>query len=739
LLSVIADAQETKSLMVTSGQLSSLLTNDEKNTITDLSLVGTIDARDFKTMRDSMSVLSHVDISKVKITSYDGFDGTYEYFENPIYYANEIPRLAFFSDYNNMGKLTLTSIILPDSLNSIGQGAFRKCSGLKMITIPSSVISIGLEAFSYCTSLDSITIPFSVNHIGDGAFLSCTSLRSLTLLSPSPIDLSKSVDVFSKVDLSACTLYIPYGTKPSFLKASKWMYFVNLVELPGLFTTSNSVGLSNAAGSYSFYIASSVPWTASSDKEWLKVIPSKSEGNDSLLLQVTELKEGKRMGTVTLYPEGLDSQIVCVTQYNSRFVIAGFLYKILGDQKKKLTTLSLSGTIDVTDFKTMRDSMPVLEALDLRDVTVVHYSGNEGTEYYTDYHDNTVPDNAFWNKKNLKSVILPSSVTSIGNSVFEFCTGITTIDIPDGVTTIGPNAFQYCSGLESVKIPNSVEKIDDHTFHLCEKLSNITIPSSVKSIGNSAFWLCTNLAKLDIPSSVDTIGLYAFGRSTAFLNVDPDNPKYSSIDGILYNKDQTHLIQCPNIINEKFTIPSSVTTIEKSAFGGCTLLKALSIPESVTTLGSGAFYDCTGLKYIIVNWEKPIDLGNTLRPFENVNFDDCILYVPDGTVALYRKALGWKDFKNILDISKNDSPVIHDANSSIKFYPNPTSGSLTIDMGNSSTPYEINIYSALGVKVISVTASNSRQNLDLPSLSKGIYFMSINNGKNQITRKLIVR
>jgi len=737
LLSVVANAQEAKSLMVTAGQLSSLLTNDEKNAITNLSLIGTIDARDFKTMRDSMPVLSNVDISKVKIDRYNGFDGSGEYY-NTNYYANEIPYFAFSSQFD-MGKSTLTSVILPDSLTSIGQSAFGKCPELKMITIPSSVSSIGFLAFAYCTSLDSISIPSSVNYIGAAAFLSCTSLKSFTLLSPSPIDMSRSDEVFSNVDLSACTLYIPFGTKSSFQKAGKWMDFKNMVEMPGLFSSSNSVSLSNVAGSYSLYISSNVTWTASSDKEWLKVIPSKSIGNDSLLLQVEELKEGKRMGTVTLYPEGLDSQTICVTQYGNQPVSAGTLHKILGDQKKTLTTLSLSGTIDASDFKTIRDSMPVLIELNLRDVSVVSYSGPDGTNFYTDYSANTIPDNAFYNLKNLKSVILPTSITSIGNSAFEFCTGLTTIDIPDGVTTIGPNAFQYCSGLESVKIPNSVKTIDEHAFHLCEKLSNITIPSSVKSIGNSAFWCCTNLAKLDIPSSVDTIALYAFGRSTAFLNVDPNNPKYSSIDGLLYNKNQTHLIQCPNILTGRFTIPSSVTAIERSAFVGCTLLRSLSIPDSVNTLGSSAFYDCTGLKYIIVNWKKPFDLGNTFKPFENVNIDDCILYVPDGTVALYRKALGWKDFKNILEVSKNDSPIIPDANSSFKFYPNPTSGSLTIDMGNSLTPYDINIYNELGIKLISVIASNSRQNLDLTNLSKGIYFLSINNGKNQITRKLIIR
>jgi hypothetical protein len=160
----------------TAGGLSTAITTVGGNlsTITNLTITGTIDARDFKIMRDSMPKLAAINLSAVTIAAYTGTQGTQGSDNNYVYAANDLPSAAFD------GRTNLTSVTLPSSLTSIGDGAFGLCSGLTSITIPSSVTSIGEGAFIEC-GLTSITIPSSVTSIGQNAFENCTGLTSITI------------------------------------------------------------------------------------------------------------------------------------------------------------------------------------------------------------------------------------------------------------------------------------------------------------------------------------------------------------------------------------------------------------------------------------------------------------------------------------------------------------------------------------------------------------------------------
>lgn len=144
----------------------------------------------------------------------------------------------------------------------------------------------------------------------------------------------------------------------------------------------------------------------------------------------------------------------------------------------------------------------------------------------------------------------------------------------------------------------SVIYIGDDAFQGCGGLTSITIPSSVISIGTSAFYGCTGLKSITIPSSVITIRDNAFANCTGLINIDDNNPNYTSLDGIFYIKTMTILIQCPISKTGNITIPSSVTTISGSAFYGCKFLTNITIPSSVTSIGGAAFSGCTGLTSI---------------------------------------------------------------------------------------------------------------------------------------------
>ena len=174
---LMLQATVSKTVNVTAGGLSTALTYTELITVTDLTITGTIDARDFKVMRDNMLMLDEVDINDASIAAYTGLHGTIT--GNIVYPANNIPSTAFSGS-------SLTSITIPMTVTSIGGEAFYNCVVLSSVVIPSSVTSIGNSAFQYCTGLKSITIPSSVLAIGTAAFLGCDSLTSVAIPSNIP-------------------------------------------------------------------------------------------------------------------------------------------------------------------------------------------------------------------------------------------------------------------------------------------------------------------------------------------------------------------------------------------------------------------------------------------------------------------------------------------------------------------------------------------------------------------------
>jgi hypothetical protein len=188
--------------------------------------------------------------------------------------------------------------------------------------------------------------------------------------------------------------------------------------------------------------------------------------------------------------------------------------------------------------------------------------------------------------------------------------------IPNSVTDIGEMAFYHCENLTSVTIPNSVTNIGESAFHRCKNLTSVTIPDSVKSIGMAAFAL-TGLTSVTIPDGVKHI------QASAFFG-------------------------CKNLTS--VTIPNSVGSIGEFAFDECISLTSITIPTSVWDIGWYAFSACTNLRSVIVQRRTPPNANFAFYDFGDsidIDIDKVCLYVPKGSIAAYRKAGEWRDFKCI--------------------------------------------------------------------------------------------
>ena len=446
----------------------------------------------------------------------------------------------------------IKSIVLPNTIKSIGKEAFSQSTNLIAVTLSEGLTSIGDKAFHGCTSLFSIVLPSTMQTIGAsvfGTFVSGgkMSLKSVVVKGSHPAAISGS----TFPDRSSQTLYVPAGCLSTYAAADYWKDFKEIVENSRItFADANveTICVQN--------------WDQDGDG-YLDKIEAAS---------VTDL------GTAFLGKTQ-------ITSFNELSYFTG-LTTIRNQAFSGCT--SLTAIAIPSNVKTIGDnafagcsSLP----------TVVLPTSLTAIGNY-----------AFSGCSSLPTVVLPTSLTAIGKYAFSGCSSLATITSLNNVTTIGASAFANCTSLVSVSV--NAATVGSNTFSGCTNLSEVTFGSKVADIKEGAFKNCTKLTTISIPGAVVSINSNCFEGCTALNTVTlHQGTKYllpSAFKG------------CYNL--QTITLPDGLLSIGESAFHTCQALKGIEIPSTVTNIEGNVFLQCTSLTTVTVNWQTPLPVPATAFP-----------------------------------------------------------------------------------------------------------------------------
>ena len=496
--------------------------------------------------------------------------------------ANEELKYSLNSDgtaytVTGIGTCTDTEIIIPSEYNA------------------KPVTRIGSDAFRGCKGLTSITIPDSATSIGNYAFLGCTGLTSVTT--------GNGVTSIGDGAFYGCT-------------------GLTSVTIPDSVTSIGNSAFEGCTGLTSVTIGNSVTSIGRSAFSDCTSLTSISIPNSVMSIDAGALRGCSSLETITIPFVG--ARPITTDNYNDGYKqVFGWIF---GYEKTESGKIVNGAVPQYATYVTSINIYWYYIPTSLKTVVL----GNT---------IQTIPVCGFFNCNWLTSITIPESVTSIGGSAFNGCTGLTTVNWNatecTGVGLYSNPIFKGCSNLATVNIGDNVKFIPSYAFRNCTGLTSVTIPDSVTSIGGSAFFECTGLTSIIVEegnTKYHSAGNCLIETATKTLilgcntSVIPMDGSVTSIAGSAFSG-------CTGLTS--IIIPDGLTTIGRLAFQGCTGLTSVTIPDSVTSIGNGAFQGCTGLTSITFN--------GTIAQWKSIPKEalwqnnvpgKCIVHCTDGDISI---------------------------------------------------------------------------------------------------------
>ncbi|MBR3996987.1 MAG: leucine-rich repeat domain-containing protein, partial [Clostridia bacterium] len=553
------------------------------------------------------------------------------------------------------GNTSITGVVLPDTVETIGGYAFYGCTALTHGGLGSGLTTIGSNAFQGCTSLASITVPGTTTLINSSAFSGCKALAD--------VDLPVGLLTIGYYAFSGCTalesIDIPDSVTKLYSRAFENCTSLSEVGYPANWTTVNSsetpfLGCKALTSVTVDEGVTALPANAFVGMSWLtdvRLPDSLRSIGGSAFKGCTGLKEITLPGQLTSMGTYAFSGCTGLTEVTvpagvvslSNYVFSGCTSLTslhLSEGLKAIYAYALSGctaleAIDIPDSVTTLGMRAFQNCRALTDVgfpaswTYVADAGNALPESNA---SNAAFQSPFDGCTALKQITVDAPITVLPQFAFNNLPFVDTVTLPDTVTSIGAFAFYNCTALKSVSMPDCITSIGRYAFCQCTSLRAMYAPAELLSLGDLAFYGCTGLMYIRLSDVLETIGNWAFQRCTELRMIRiPDSVK---------TLNQSLFDDCSRLTS--VTLPRSLERISSSVFRNCSNLHSLKVPDTVTSISSTAFNGVTDLTfycnlytyaatYAIDNKIPIVDLGENIqiesaaldreKSFYKVNYD----------------------------------------------------------------------------------------------------------------------
>lgn len=570
---------------------------------------------------------------------------------------------SFFRDLPN-----LKSITIPSNVKTIGEQAFNGCKALTTVNLPNKLESIGRYAFDNCTSL-SLILPASVNKVGESAFSRISSLKIT--------DYNRWMDLVVKERVFGAA----YGWSKVYQNGSLVTDYVlpsGTLEIPDLTFYMNKDLLSVTMPSTISRIG------IAAFRECTKLVSANMPDGLTMIDERAFYNCNKLTGIS--FPQKLETIKSSAFSGCSSLTEICFGKGIKSIEQDAFYGCESVSKVDIGDVGNWcnvefggKPSGGLQAGNPLTLSKRIYLNGVELTELTIPSSVTKIKDYVFNNCIYLKKLVIPNGVTSIGDYAFSCCSGLTSIDVPSTIVTLGEGAFYKCSGITTFNLPENLSELSPYLFYQCPNLQSVTTHAGINSIGDYAFSGCNKLNSFIIPDGVEIIRKYAFQDCSSLSSINvPSSVKTMSVGAFngcsglkaLYITDMaawscikyvyqynqgagTGTAMQPQFMasnplyyahnlylnNQKVTqlvIPTGVTDITPIAFWGLTDVESVIIPSTVKCVGYNAFAG-SSIKTIYCFAKKTPELYKykVYLQYNTLEKDDSnIPHQFDGTVSL---------------------------------------------------------------------------------------------------------